>query len=476
MKFLFELSLIYNEGSELFLTYQKPPSNAWKRARHSHAQRFLDQFVRKVSTLAGYLGRRANKSKDEAELGDIEFEEILRLVDLTASEKAIFLELMQRLAAANFENRRTRHTDSNMDNLIDEALAGCADVIQALLLRASYFEISGNKKNGTAFSACQLIVEQRQKEYVRLRDDLIEELQKAEWLNRQKTQQCDQLDNWKKRVASNHYGDGESTSEVVRLINRVEEEYHEDDWVYFYREKETDKNKDGNGMLLPLRPEGWSESTSTKHLKKKVAALRVATTELSRKADGFVNHIRSLRFFQALRAIQLHGTGGMLICSKCSSSIARPDQATLLTKCGHLVCNTTCHQANNESCPVPTCHALNRSYQKIPGQELGHDDSHSGKVSNGSKIDEIVELFKDLPEGEKVLLFIQFDNLHEKVKDALERADIHYADLNSGSGAAKATTLTKFQDDKVTKTKTDGSLRKANVLILNIGDASASGR
>ncbi len=229
-------------------------------------------------------------------------------------------------------------------------------------------------------------------------------------------------------------------------------------------------------MLLPLKPEGWSESTSTKHLTKKVAALRVATTELSRKAEGFVNHIRSLRFFQALRTIQLHRTEGGLFCSKCSSPIPDPHKATLLTKCGHLVCNQICYQANNESCPVTTCHALNRAYQKIPGQDLGHDDSHSGKISNGSKIDEIVDLIKGLPEDEKVLLFVQFDNLHEKVKKALDRADIHYADLNSGSGAAKATTLTNFQDNKPTKTKLDGSLREANVLILNIDDASASGR
>ncbi len=117
--------------------------------------------------------------KDEAELGDIEFEEILRLVDLTASEKAIFLELMQRLAAANFENRRTRRTNCNMDNFIDEALAGCTDVIQALLLRASYFEISGEEKNGTASRACQLIVDKRQDEYENLRVELREELQKA---------------------------------------------------------------------------------------------------------------------------------------------------------------------------------------------------------------------------------------------------------------------------------------------------------
>ena len=68
-----------------------------------------------------------------------------------------------------------------------------------------------------------------------------------------------------------------------------------------------------------------------------------------------------------------------------------------------------------------------------------------------------------IPSEERVLLFIQFDDLMKKVSEALNFRGIAHLQI-SGSPSQRANALEQFQNNQ-----------KSRVLLLNIIDESASG-
>jgi SNF2 family DNA or RNA helicase len=68
-----------------------------------------------------------------------------------------------------------------------------------------------------------------------------------------------------------------------------------------------------------------------------------------------------------------------------------------------------------------------------------------------------------IPSEERVLLFVQFDDLMKKVSEALEFRGIAHLQI-TGSASKKSNTLEQFQNNK-----------EARVLLLNVIDESASG-
>jgi SNF2 family DNA or RNA helicase len=120
-----------------------------------------------------------------------------------------------------------------------------------------------------------------------------------------------------------------------------------------------------------------------------------------------------------------------------------------------------------EICMPSRCSARNSHHHKISASDLlqgGNPDSSAG---NG-KISDIIKLINDqIPQDEKVLVFVQFPKLLKKVQAALSSSNIRFCDLDSGFGSSKV--LAEF------KRGVDNS-ESARVMLLNIGDASASGR
>jgi SNF2 family DNA or RNA helicase len=69
-----------------------------------------------------------------------------------------------------------------------------------------------------------------------------------------------------------------------------------------------------------------------------------------------------------------------------------------------------------------------------------------------------------VPKRERVLLFVQFPDLTKKVAEALDAHKIPFIEIR-GTAAQKSKNLTQFQKDGA----------KEKVLLLNVGDESASG-
>jgi rubrerythrin len=207
-------------------------------------------------------------------------------------------------------------------------------------------------------------------------------------------------------------------------------ESSDNDWTIFYRD--TQKATDAEARK-PMRPKGQVENGNHHHLDQTVSALRIVTTSLGEKAEAYVNHSRSLRYFEAVPAGQ--NAQKSITCNKCKATGLRGQDFTLLTKCGHVICNRKCNvKREDDSCPV--CKVWNNAHQNILGSTLCKPRPPVIWIY-GQKLGEIVQLIKSIPEGDKVLLFVQFPKVLEELNGALKREDNRYSDLNSGYSSEK---------------------------------------
>jgi hypothetical protein len=105
----------------------------------------------------------------------------------------------------------------------------------------------------------------------------------------------------------------------------------------------------------------------------------------------------------------------------------------------------------------------------MAGSTFGQASADSCSA-HGSKLDAVVTLTKDIEAKEEYgLIFCQHHESTDKLAEALTVAGISYADLRKE--ATSSDVLEAFQNETEQK---HGA--KARVMILNIGDANASGR
>lgn len=291
--------------AELFFSFSQAHSLEWHRRRHALCQAFLDIYVRRVSchTSPNFDIGSTNKKKDEADLGDIECNTSYRLVHQPRVQWAVYQELQQRLAATDFQtlmNRRSSSADA--DEQDELALEGCKDVREALIGIASYSRwLQAEDKKGR--TPCQIVVDNCKKQGSDLEATIRRAMREAELLERHKVGECPAFQQWKAQVRRNHYGDLAATPTLQRLISEAIDESSDADWTLFYRDPSTSAKSQEDKLQRPSLA-GKGASGRYGHLSPTVSALRTVTTPLSGLAEIYVNHMRSLRFSEAVLAGQ----------------------------------------------------------------------------------------------------------------------------------------------------------------------------
>lgn len=412
--------------------------------------------------------QETNKLKDVADIGDIQISEHIRLVRLPPTEYAMYLELTHRMVALMFDIKYKKHTGSDSLLRMRQVVLDCLDGREAMLIRASTFQV---EEIGSGGQSAQLkeakeiareILDARKECLTLLKANIHDELKRAHWLQKNKTAECGNFTKWGQRVEKGEeYGDSDTSISLGSLIRETRESSKDEDWKDFYR----DPLDNQDTRLLPPKPDGMCEEGVYGHLHKSVSDLRNSTTRLSTMGGEYMTQMRSLRFFQAICDIQNATLPCVnLVCSGCKLEGLTPEEVTILSKCGHLVCNLNCLAAVRKydgDCTVKGCQAVSRSIQFLPAEDVTLAGP-AAKSLHGKKLDEIVQLIQDIPADEKVLVFVQFDHLVKKIEEALDTSQVPFLTLKG----ATQTALTRFQT----------SASNAKVLILNIGDASASGR
>lgn len=402
--------------------------------------------------------------------------ELYPIVHQPNREWAFYQELQQLLAASGFENLlRNKSSDSDAENNIRHALASCEDVREALLLRSTGVSLLAN--SGGNETQSEATVKIRKDEESGIESSIKMALRQAELLDLTKEENDETYLKWKALTRGGSYGDAEVTQ---KLKHFMEEAYAarsdtKDEWKMFYRlanQKDADKGK-------PMKPEGRVKSGQLSHLYQKVAQLRQVTIDIDRLVENYIKHTRSLRFFQAVLDGQKSKS---FTCGDCKKSELSAADVILLTKCGHLVCKDQCASVRERyegGCPV--CNALNHSYQRVSGSALSRPEPVVIHEC-GQKLGQLVTLIQQIPNDDRVIIFVQFEKAHLAVKEILQTNKITVMDLMGARDTSEK--LMAFQKNemhgtraaKLAAEKAGRSLKGAKVLLLNISDASAAGR
>ncbi len=397
--------------------------------------------------------------QDVVDVSNITLHTHICLVDLSPSERAIYLELLQFLAATDFILKRAKSAKGDRSDQIQEVVPSSGDGKPALFLRASQFTFPGVKDTS---ELCDKIIVRREDELQAHSDQFRTNLKQTIWLHKQEPE-CSRFEKFIARVESHKLGDIEVSKQVEQHILKAKARYHKDDWQQFYRKKGTDIAKCKS--TLPEYPTSEKATGGHSHLTRVASDIRTLIGRLSNDVEEIINQTRALRFFQNILLVQ---RGVKLVCARCGIARVTPVEVKVMGQCGHLLGLECC---KDNDCPVSGCHAYNREYQKLHGStlvgsRLQRDSNH------GSKIDEIVKLVRSIvnEQKEKVLVFAQWSESTNKLEEALVAAEIPFSDLRKQATSSKM--LQHFQNGTPPKK----GAKVSQVLIMNIGDANASGR
>lgn len=218
-----------------------------------------------------------------------------------------------------------------------------------------------------------------------------------------------------------------------------------------------------------LKTEDGENKATARAWEEEVIARNYAHS-LQRLRNEYVSRECSLRFFLGVRELQkAHLSGNeenpifcpFPTCDKGNVPL-KLDQVGLSSSCGHKAC-WDCMKTNAmfSRCSDPECSTGVGKDQILKASDLGHEKGERKRY--GIKLAQLATLMKNyIPQEERILLFVQFDGLLQKVSDALEDYGIKFLRIE-GSSKKRSDELMKFQS---------GSER---VLLLDIADESASG-
>ncbi|WVR03552.1 hypothetical protein IAU60_000544 [Kwoniella sp. DSM 27419] len=440
--------------AEKFHAFREVHSQAWHRRRDDLAQEFLNTFVR----------------QNIAEIEDIPTVEHIHHIKLPASEGAVYLELEHHLQALDMQTKKETKfknvTQGDRNARLEEALIDSKTAEEALLKRCCHFTLDLNDRKRDAKSAreaCEHITSARQDQLVGCEKDLIRSLNEAVALHcyirkkgsygkndpeRQHFQEWVDFSSDK----SLHQGDAEAADRLIKILGQC-------------GIVDAKCPTEAVGGKPPKIEKGATVEDVKWQLREQSHLLRRLSKEL-------VARVRSLRFFNVIRTLQQNGPDAEVLLETQSACSHRPStdpdvEMAVLSCCGHIACLPCMSMAAADQRCVKgdACQAAVRSTNVVKVTSLGIEgELESGRY--GAKLQTLVDLIHTIPRNERVLVFLQWEDLAGKVSEAMKAAGIAHVTL-TGSVKARANTLNEFQ------TEAKGS--SARVLLLKMNDASAAG-
>lgn len=214
--------------------------------------------------------------------------------------------------------------------------------------------------------------------------------------------------------------------------------------------------------------------------------------EITKLLKNLVLMTGELRFLESVGRVQ---RGEIPKCDCCEEQPDTPGNINILDGCGHSLCEgCTVEAADKEKCAVVGCGGMAKPTNMINGHQVSSRGRGSGDSGNdqctdaemidappsneasvadgnspgiqygGSKMDKLVEIIQAIPEDEKVLLFIQFEDIACLVMKVLKLASIKHS--------------TVTPPKKIISRKAgeyEKGLKEQKVLILILGSEQAAG-
>lgn len=202
--------------------------------------------------------------------------------------------------------------------------------------------------------------------------------------------------------------------------------------------------------------------------------LNSCTDSLRRLIDETVTRTRALRLYQAVASFQRMTPGARFVCYFCGLRKSDPRLFYILGECGHSSCQRCLEKCKAlDRCLLPGCSGSVQSYRIIQWSDLGREEFKREDSSfikhGGTKFRDVISLIQDfdrIPPDDQVLLFIQFPELMDAASAALTSAGVPHVTIQPGD---------RTPTNKITAFQAGTEAVKSKVLILNLGDVTASG-
>ncbi len=403
-------------AAEKFQLFREARSVAWHERRHHQAQMFLDRFVR----------------QNDAVIGEIAYEDLLKPVLLLSDQRAIYEELSQHLHSQDMRIKRTSvKLQGDRENRVNMNLENVGSPEEALLMCCTL-------QTGPDLDL-EALIAKRQAEYKALTDELRGLIGRAEKLKAKCGNADVHYSTWKTGIEQNSLGDAAVTA-VVRAM------YHQS---------------------IPV-----SDPVKERQLDN-VKELRTLADNLRATSQGLTSRHRSLRFLRAIELLQRNFSGNQAEhlnpcgCPTCKRELVSASDISVLSLCGHVACKTClADRDHSESCVVPHCKASVHGFHILKAESLGAKDNDSLQTSRGQKMDKLIALLHAIAPADQAILFVQNYDLMDAVKDVLETQKISFCAIQKS--AACTAQIEDFQENR------DQDTRK-KVIVLTLSDESAAG-
>ena len=210
--------------------------------------------------------------------------------------------------------------------------------------------------------------------------------------------------------------------------------------------------------------------------------LRSATSSLLSDTQELVTRLRGLRMVQSSRKLQQWQVEQEdkrphdAFCSHCGKTPPAFVDLFLNGECGHIICSTCVADSDwagneNRICLPDVCDARIDNHRLKSAVRVASQTD--GVCKYGAKLDAIINLIHSTRDDEQVLMFVQFDELINRVAAAFDEEGItHYALTSDSPDTIVVKYMNNFQNDKGPWYKTDG---KRKCLILDPLTEAAAG-
>ncbi|KAM0749618.1 hypothetical protein T439DRAFT_289966 [Meredithblackwellia eburnea MCA 4105] len=430
-------------AAEQFHSFRDVRTARWHHSRDAVGQRFLDHFAR----------------QNLAEIDEIPFSEKIVRITLPAAERAIYSELHHHLLAFDENLQKMVRVDKkkrgDREARMSAALGESKSPEEALLKRSSHFSLDMEDEADrldSAESVCAYIQRKRELERDECQDHIVKSVKQAMAMHSYCIDKgayepgADKpFKMWLETIfnPNNYHGDKEVTSVLRRLCETAGCPSDAiPKWTNDWKTNPITKS-----LIKELDD---SKGSKTEKQKAQVWKVREHVHILRKLQKELVGRYRSHRTFGAIRDAQL----GVM------PNVA---EQSILTCCGHWgPTDIVAKAARDQKCFIDSCAGQARPSNMVSASSLCNDND-SGTF--GVKLETLINIISTIPDEERVLVFVQFDDLFAKVQEAIQSYGFDVAVL-TGTTIKKSGTLSMFQDPKQKHQK---------VLILNVADQSASG-
>lgn len=316
-------------------------------------------------------------------------------------------------------------------------------------------------KAGNAITTCDLIIAERQRQLELCQQDLLETIIDGVAQEKKLLPKTVGETSFNVYLTHIHRGEDVDSADAKQILLRLFED----------------------AGCPPPKKKFAPQAELDKDTKAALNAHRENTHDIRRLTKELCGRLRSLRYFKQVRTLQ-HETDEevFVACSRCDDNREVPvEEAAILSSCGHAGCIKHVEwYASGQTCLDADCKTSAANGHIVKAETLGHDRAAEGKGKHfGKKLENVVDIIKwvlqvliperflilhrnQIPKKERVLVFVQYGDLLQKVAEAFTAAKVDFLTIE-GSAKKMSDTLTDFQDGE------------ARVLLLEVMDERASG-